>query len=378
MPPVDIILIEVPDEVGGYGAKGVGEIGCVATAGAVAGALHAYDGIRRFRLPMDDAPAAAPSLPEVPPRKRKSGHDHGYQVMRMVSAESQQIDLSTQSLLILSVDSSATVPSHIIAPDAAPAGRRRGFRFPQPRCRARGALGDRRRRATGAGADAGGDPARSPPAPTRVLVTYAKITAEMIAQMTRCRIISRFGIGVDNVDLAAATSAGIVVTKVPDYCIDEVSDHAVALLLALVRKIPLSNAQVHAGRWEMKAVVPIHRLRGTVLGLVGFGRIPQLVAPKAKAFGMRVIASDPFVPAEVFAREGVERVEFAELLKQSDYVSIHTPLLPETRGLFNAEVVRSDEARRLPGQHGARADRGRGGARPRRWTRASWPARRST
>ena len=173
-----------------------------------------------------------------------------------------------------------------------------------------------------------------------LLVTYAKITAEMIGQMTRCRIISRFGIGVDNVDLAAATRAGIVVTKVPDYCIDEVSDHAVALLLALVRKIPSSNAQVHAGRWEMKAVVPIHRLRDSVLGLVGFGRIPQLVAPKAKAFGMRVIAFDPFAPAELFEREGVERVEFAELLKQSDYVSIHTPLLPETRDLFNADAFR--------------------------------------
>jgi len=171
-----------------------------------------------------------------------------------------------------------------------------------------------------------------------LLVTYAKITAEMIGGMKRCRIISRFGIGVDNVDLAAATAAGIVVTKVPDYCIDEVSDHAVALLLALVRKIPLSNAHVHAGRWEMKAVVPIHRLRGSVLGLMGFGRIPQLVAPKAKAFGVRVVACDPFVPAEVFASEGVESVGFADLLKQSDYVSIHTPLLPETRHLFTTGV----------------------------------------
>jgi D-3-phosphoglycerate dehydrogenase len=168
-----------------------------------------------------------------------------------------------------------------------------------------------------------------------LLVTYAKITADMIGQMKRCRIISRFGIGVDNVDLDAATAAGIVVTKVPDYCIDEVSDHAMALLLALVRKIPSSNAQVHAGRWEMKAVVPIHRLRGRVLGLVGFGRIPQLVAPKAKAFGLRVIVYDPFVPADVLARERVEQVDFDELLAQSDYISIHTPLLPETKNLFS-------------------------------------------
>jgi D-3-phosphoglycerate dehydrogenase len=168
-----------------------------------------------------------------------------------------------------------------------------------------------------------------------LLVTYAKITADMIGQMKRCRIISRFGIGVDNVDLDAATAAGIVVTKVPDYCIDEVSDHAMALLLALVRKIPSSNAQVHAGRWEMKAVVPIHRLRGRVLGLVGFGRIPQLVAPKAKAFGLRVIVYDPFVPVDVLARERVEQVDFDELLAWSDYISIHTPLLPETKNLFS-------------------------------------------
>jgi D-3-phosphoglycerate dehydrogenase len=181
---------------------------------------------------------------------------------------------------------------------------------------------------------------RAAAAADALLVTYAKITAEMIQQMPRCRIISRFGIGVDNVDIPAATGQGIVVTKVPDYCIDEVSDHAVALWLALVRKIPMSNAQVHGGKWAMSAVVPIHRLRGSVLGLVGFGRIPQLVAPKAQAFGVRVVAFDPYVPAEVFARAGVERVEFAPLLKASDYVSIHSPLLPETRNLFNAEAFR--------------------------------------
>src|SRR5712664_4979596 len=143
-----------------------------------------------------------------------------------------------------------------------------------------------------------------------LLVTYAKITADMIGQMKRCRIISRFGIGVDNVDIDAATASGIVVTKVPDYCIDEVSDHTMALLLALVRKIPFANAQVHAGRWEMPAVVPIHRLRGSVLGLVGFGRIPQLVAPKAASFGFKVVAYDPYVASEIFTRAGVESVDF--------------------------------------------------------------------
>ncbi len=171
-----------------------------------------------------------------------------------------------------------------------------------------------------------------------VLITYAKLTTEIIEQMTQCRIISRFGIGVDNVDIATATRKGIVVTKVPDYCIDEVSDHAMALLLAIVRKISFANARVQAGEWQMPSVVPIHRLRGTVLGLVGFGRIPQLLAPKAQAFGLRVIASDPYVPEEVMSRAGVKRVEFAELVKTADYISIHAPLMPETNHLFNAAV----------------------------------------
>jgi D-3-phosphoglycerate dehydrogenase len=173
-----------------------------------------------------------------------------------------------------------------------------------------------------------------------LLVTYAKINADMIREMKKCKIISRFGIGVDNVDIEAATRQGIVVTKVPDYCIDEVSDHAMALLLSLVRKIPFSSARAHAGRWEMPAVTPIHRLRGTVLGLVGFGRIPQLVAPKAKAFGMRVMAYDPYVPLNVMEQAGVGRLEFTELLKISDYISIHSPLLPETHHLFSDEVFR--------------------------------------
>ncbi|MBI3402238.1 MAG: C-terminal binding protein [Acidobacteria bacterium] len=173
-----------------------------------------------------------------------------------------------------------------------------------------------------------------------ILVTYAKITADIIQQLTRCRIVSRFGIGVDNVDLAAATAKGIVVTKVPDYCIDEVSDHAMALLLAAVRKIPFSDARVHAGEWKMPSVVPIHRLRGTTLGLVGFGRIPQLVAPKARAFGMHVLASDPFVAAPVMEAAGVEPVTFDQLVERSDYISIHAPLTPETRHLFDAGVLR--------------------------------------
>jgi D-3-phosphoglycerate dehydrogenase / 2-oxoglutarate reductase len=171
-----------------------------------------------------------------------------------------------------------------------------------------------------------------------LLVTYAKITSDLIDQMPRCRILARFGIGVDNIDVPAATKAGIVVTNVPDYCLDEVSDHALALLLALARKITLANSRAHAGHWELPPLVPIGRLRGSVLGLAGFGRIPQHLAPKAKALGMRVVASDPYLSKEAMAGHDAEKVEFSELVKISDFISVHAPLVPETQGLFNAAI----------------------------------------
>jgi D-3-phosphoglycerate dehydrogenase / 2-oxoglutarate reductase len=169
-----------------------------------------------------------------------------------------------------------------------------------------------------------------------ILVTYAKLTREILTQLTQCKAIGRFGLGVDNIDLPTAKEKGIAVNYVPDYCIREVSDHTMALLLALIRKIPLSNKLVQSGRWEMPAVVPIRRIEGTVLGLVGLGHIPRLVAPKAQAFGIKVIAYDPFAKPEVFKSVGVESVDFDTLLKTSDYVSVHAPLLPATRGLINA------------------------------------------
>jgi D-3-phosphoglycerate dehydrogenase / 2-oxoglutarate reductase len=173
-----------------------------------------------------------------------------------------------------------------------------------------------------------------------VLVTYATLPGELLRQLRHCKAIGRFGLGVDNIDIAAAVELGITVTYVPDYCMQEVSDHAMALLLALVRKIPQSNALVQAGRWEMPAVVPIHRLADRVLGLVGFGNIPRTLAPKAQAFGLRVVAHDPYVSQQLLDAAGVESVNFDRLLEISDFVSIHAPLLPATRGLFNAEVFR--------------------------------------
>jgi D-3-phosphoglycerate dehydrogenase len=169
-----------------------------------------------------------------------------------------------------------------------------------------------------------------------VLVTYAKLTREVLTQFTRCKAIGRFGLGVDNIDLPTAKEKGIAVNYVPDYCIREVSDHAMALLLSLIRKIPLSNKLVQGGRWEMPAVVPIRRIEGTVLGLIGFGHIPRLVAPKAQAFGIKVIAHDPFAKPDVFKAANVESVDLDTLFKTSDYVSVHAPLLPATRGMMNA------------------------------------------
>jgi D-3-phosphoglycerate dehydrogenase len=173
-----------------------------------------------------------------------------------------------------------------------------------------------------------------------VLVTYAKLPGDLLRQLKRCKVIGRFGLGVDNIDLPTATELGIVVTYVPDYCLREVSDHAMALLLALIRKIPLSNKLVQAGRWEMPAVVPIHRLEGRVLGLVGFGNIPRRMAPKAQAFGLKVVAHDPYVAKETFASMGVEGVSFDKLLGESDYISVHAPLNDKTRGLFNTQAFR--------------------------------------
>jgi D-3-phosphoglycerate dehydrogenase len=169
-----------------------------------------------------------------------------------------------------------------------------------------------------------------------ILVTYAKLPGGLLRQLTRCKAIGRFGLGVDNIDLPAAKALGIAVNYVPDYCLREVSDQAMALLLALARKITLSNTLVQSGRWDVAPIVPLRRLEGQILGLIGFGNIPRALAPKAKAFGLKVIAHDPYVAKETLSAAGVEGVSFDDLLARSDFISVHAPLLPATRGLMNA------------------------------------------
>jgi D-3-phosphoglycerate dehydrogenase len=172
-----------------------------------------------------------------------------------------------------------------------------------------------------------------------ILTCFAQVPAAVLRAGPRLQVVSRYGIGVDNVDVAEATRLGILVTNVPDYCVDEVSDHAMALILASARKIRLYDAAVRRGDSALQTGVPIHRLHGTTLGLLGFGKVGQLVAWKAHAFGLYVIAHDPYIqPAAVVG--DAEFVALDDLLERADYLSIHAPLTAETRGLIGEQRLR--------------------------------------
>ncbi len=174
-----------------------------------------------------------------------------------------------------------------------------------------------------------------------LIVCYAEITREIINSLKNCKIIARCGIGINNINLEAATQQGIKVTNVPDYCIDEVSDHALALLLALARKIPALDRTVKRGGWSFDAYRPMYRLNGKILGLVGFGKIAMEVAKKAKPLGFRILIYDPYVSSEVFKKHEVEFLPLAEILRQADFVSLHAPLTAETRHLISSEELQA-------------------------------------
>ena len=166
------------------------------------------------------------------------------------------------------------------------------------------------------------------------------LSDSILSRLDKCKVIANGGVGVDRVDLDAATAHGIVVTNVPDVFVEEVAVHAMMLLLACAKKtIPLDRA-VREGRWGegRKYMKPMPRVIGDTLGIVPFGNIPRLVAKKAKGFDMKVIAWDPFVSDEVFKQHGVERVtDLKELFRRADFVSSHLPLTKDTRGLINYE-----------------------------------------
>jgi len=175
--------------------------------------------------------------------------------------------------------------------------------------------------------------------------TFQQFSRKVIEGLAKCRLIMSMGIGFDKLDVAAATEHGILAANVPDYCLEEVSDHAMALILACTRKVLKLDRTVKEGGWKMEPDPDIQRtiwptmsrLRGQTLGLIGLGRIPRTLVPKAKGFGVRIIAYDPYVDPSAFQSLGVERVGFDQLLSESDIISLHSALTSETRHLLGLE-----------------------------------------
>jgi len=174
-----------------------------------------------------------------------------------------------------------------------------------------------------------------------IIVEYAPITRKVIAGLEQCQIISRYGIGVDNVAVEAATEKGIVVTNVPDYCLDEVADHTMALLLALARKITRLDRATKQGRWDVwSAAAPVYGLRDSRLGLIGFGQTARRVATRAQGFGMQVLAHDPWIDEESFHEYDATSTSLDELLRLSDFVSLHTRLTDDTYHLIGEDELK--------------------------------------
>jgi D-3-phosphoglycerate dehydrogenase len=175
-----------------------------------------------------------------------------------------------------------------------------------------------------------------------VLVRDTRISADLIAAMERVRGILRYGVGYDTVDTEAARARRIYVTNVPDYgAAIDVSDHAAALLLDLCRRVTRRDRAVRSGRWNIAQAEPIHRIAGSTLGLVGYGRIARELHRKMLAFGIaKVLVSDPFLPSAEIAERGAEPVELADLLSRSDLISLHAPGRPDGSPIIDASLLR--------------------------------------
>jgi len=169
-----------------------------------------------------------------------------------------------------------------------------------------------------------------------LLVTWHNVTAEVIERLRRCRAIIRIGVGYDNIDIEAARKRGIAVCNVPDYCQGEVADHAMALALSLARSLPFLDRCVRQGVWKPALPHPMPAFEVMSFGVLGYGRIGRRTISRARGFEFRLLACDPYVPAEDFPAD-VARVPIEELLAQSDVLSIHAPLTPETKHLLNAD-----------------------------------------
>ena len=178
-----------------------------------------------------------------------------------------------------------------------------------------------------------------------IMFCFASVTGNVLRSAPKCVVASRYGIGVDNVDIATATELGIVVTNVPDYCIDEVADHAIGMILALNRRLGQHDQLVKRGGWaDLKLNQSMKRMRDATLGIIGFGRIGRAVATRGSVFCGRILAYDPLIEAGANI-DGVECVSFDELVRESDFITVHVPLLPSTENLIGAaqlEAMKDD------------------------------------
>lgn len=169
-----------------------------------------------------------------------------------------------------------------------------------------------------------------------VICQFAPITRRVIESLDKCKVIVRYAIGVDNIDVQAAAEHGIYVCNVPDYSIDEVSNHTIALLMACARKLKIADQSVRSGRWSYTDLIPLYRMAGKTLGLVGLGRIPSAVATKMKNFGLQMVAYDPYQTDDYAKALGVTLVTLDELLETSDFICLHCPLNESTRHLIDS------------------------------------------
>ncbi|MGI0080079.1 MAG: C-terminal binding protein [Nitrososphaerales archaeon] len=176
-----------------------------------------------------------------------------------------------------------------------------------------------------------------------LMVVYAKVTGDIIENASRLKGIIKYGVGVDNIDVRKASENGVIVANVPDYAIETVADHAMGLLLTLARKIMISDRVMRARAWGNWASPPNSLLgidlKGKTLGLVGIGRIGKAVAERAQSFGMKVTASDPYVSEEMAREMRVDLQPFDEVIGRSDFISLHSPLTDETKGIINAKTI---------------------------------------
>lgn len=171
-----------------------------------------------------------------------------------------------------------------------------------------------------------------------LLVQWAPVTRRVLEALPRVRCIVRYGVGVNNFDLDAAKDLGVVAANVPDFCVEEVANHALAMILSLCRRIPQDHQQILKGGWGVNPFRPIYALTEQTLGLMSFGKIARNLAKKASMLGFSVIAHDPFIDDSIFSEHNVKRVEFKELLAQSDVISLHCPLVPQTTHLMNPQT----------------------------------------